>query len=340
MPRDSNTGEAAFDGAARAIPRAAAAARGVTAPEPTEPWQTAPPVAGQHRELVLQAMETGAIGEATCLYSGHRGGIAEACAPTDRRNHRMTENVTILLAVLVAANILLLLVVIVRSWTQRRRSRRSDALDAITSSPLTRPSAGPRPNTVAASDDVFTAMPANRTDRLTETLLHGEWNRILADEDARIRRYRRPATIVLIELDGFEEFVSALGQSAGDRVLVAVADTLKRHARSSDHVARLGPGRFGLLLPETGEVEAINLTERMRSLCELWLASGSIALRLAIGWASPAADAGLAESYVVAAERMYSELRRGARRATVGSAANTDHAPRTELEGSPSPSAA
>jgi diguanylate cyclase (GGDEF)-like protein len=252
----------------------------------------------------------------------------------------MTENVAILLAVLVAANVLLLLVVLVRAWTQRRRARRRDALDSIASSPITRPSAGPRPITVAASNDGFTTMPANRTDRLTETLLHGEWNRILADEDARIQRYRRPATIVLIELDGFEGFVSALGQAAGDRVLVAVADTLKRHARSSDHVARLGPGRFGLLLPETGEVEAINLTERMRSLCELWLASGSIALRLAIGWASPAAGAGLAESYVVAAERMYSELRLGARRVTASSAENTDEAAKTEREGSRSPSPA
>ena len=252
----------------------------------------------------------------------------------------MTENVAILLAVLVAANVLLLLVLLARSWTQRRRSRGREALDAITSSPVTRPSTGPRPNASsgAGQGDAFSSMPANRTDRLTETLLHGEWNRILADEDARIHRYRRPATIVLIELDGFEGFVSALGQPAGDRVLVAVADTLKRHARSSDHVARLGPGRFGLLLPETGEVEAINLTERIRSLCELWLASGSIALRLAIGWASPAAGAGLAESYVVAAERMYTELRRAAH----GEAASATEPVNgsTEREGSPSPSAA
>jgi len=245
----------------------------------------------------------------------------------------MTENVAILLAVLVAANVLLLLVLLARSWTQRRRSRRRDALDAITSSPVGRPSAGPRPpgTTGAASGDVFSTAPANRTDRLTETLLPGEWNRILTDEDARIHRYGRPATIVLIELDGFDGFVSALGQPAGDRVLVAVADTLKRHARSSDHVARLGPGRFGLLLPETGEVEAINLTERMRSLCELWLASSAIALHLAIGWASPAADAGLADAYLVAAQRMYAEVRRNELHA------DTEQTAAADLQGAASP---
>jgi len=118
-------------------------------------------------------------------------------------------------------------------------------------------------------------------------------------------------------------------------VLIAVTDTLKRHARSSDHVARLGPGRFGLLLPETGEVEAVNLTERLRSLCELWLASGSIALRLAIGWASPSNDAGLADAYVTAAERMYAELRRNARQ-DARVAENGSDVP-SDLEGVASP---
>ena len=61
----------------------------------------------------------------------------------------------------------------------------------------------------------------------------------------------------------------------------------------ADHVARLDPGRFGVLLPETDEVAAINYVERVRRACELWLESGAIALRLAIGWASTTGDPGL-----------------------------------------------
>jgi diguanylate cyclase (GGDEF)-like protein len=248
----------------------------------------------------------------------------------------MPENVAILLAVLVTANIVLVVVALWRNRSERRRAARHDAaIDAIVATPVGRPSAGPRPVTAAAAGGVATAMPATRTDPLTETLLPGEWNRILADEDARIHRYQRLATVVLIELDGLDAFVSVLGQPAGDRVLVAVADTLKRHARSSDHVARLGPGRFGLLLPETGEVEAVNLTERLRSLCELWLESGSIALRLAIGWASPLAEGGLAEAYAEAQERMYAELRRHERQVAMAEAADT--VAEGELEGAPTP---
>ena len=139
------------------------------------------------------------------------------------------------------------------------------------------------------------------------------WSRILGDEAARIKRYHRPATVVMIELDGLDRFVERLGHDAGDRIVPAVADTIRRLARDADHVARLGPGRFGILLPETDEVAAINYVERVRRSCELWLESGAIAMRLAIGWAGTAGDPDLAEVQRIATERMFTELRRGAR---------------------------
>ena len=91
----------------------------------------------------------------------------------------------------------------------------------------------------------------------------------------------------------------------------ALADTLSRLARGADHVARLGPAGSAVLLPETDEVAAINYVERVRAACELWLESGAIALRLAIGWASTAGDPTLADADRASpTERMYVELRR------------------------------
>ena len=244
----------------------------------------------------------------------------------------MPDNVLILLAILVAANVVLIIVAIVRSFTRSRREARftepavSEELPPLP--PATRSFTPVLPN-------VDTSQPASRTDPLTGMLLPGEWNRILADEDARINRYGRPATIVILELDGLDRLVAALGHEAGDRVLPAVADALSRHARGADHIARLGPGRFGVLLPETGEVEAVNYVERVRQVCELWLESGAIALRLAIGWASPAVDATLADAFAEAQERMYAELRRTARRST-DTASNGPHPP-PGLEGARSP---
>ena len=116
------------------------------------------------------------------------------------------------------------------------------------------------------------------------------FSRLVADEDARIARYHRAATVVIFELEGLDRLVERLGDEAGDRIVPAVADTLRRLARAADHVARLGPGRFGALLPETDEVAAINYIERVRKACDLWLETGAIAMRLAIGWAGTAGD--------------------------------------------------
>lgn len=137
--------------------------------------------------------------------------------------------------------------------------------------------------------------------------------RLVADEDARIARYHHPATIVVFELDGFDRLVERLGRDAGDRVLPAVADTIRRLGRSADHVGRIGTSRFATLLPETDEVAAINYLERVRRACEIWLESGAIALRLAIGWAGTSGEPTLVEAQRIAMSRMYSELRRGSR---------------------------
>ena len=139
------------------------------------------------------------------------------------------------------------------------------------------------------------------------------WSRILGDEAARIKRYHRPGTVVMIQLDGLDRFVDRLGHDAADRIVSVVADTILRLARDADHVARLGPGRFAVLLPETDEVAAINYVERVRRSCELWLESGAIAMRLAIGWAGTTGDPDLAEAQRIATERMFTELRRSAR---------------------------
>ena len=221
----------------------------------------------------------------------------------------MNDTVLILLAILVATNVVLMAFVVVPTFVRRGRERRfADSLQPVGSDGSSRD----RIYSPAAAlvDD---APAPNRADVLTGLLLPSEWNRILGDEDARVRRYGRPATIVLIELDGLDRLTGALGQGAGDRVTRAVADTLSRHARGADQLARLELGRFGVLLIETGEVEAVNYVERVRSACELWLESGAIALRLAIGWAAPPVDGTLTDAVTKAEERIVVELRRNDR---------------------------
>jgi diguanylate cyclase (GGDEF)-like protein len=135
------------------------------------------------------------------------------------------------------------------------------------------------------------------------------WRRAVEDEVTRLARYHRPATVVLVELDGFERFSGRLGQAAGDRVVLATARTLRAHARAADRCARFGQGRFAVLLPETDEVMTINFVERVRLECDRWLEAGEVALRLAIGWTMLDAAEGAAPAIQEAIRRLDAERR-------------------------------
>ncbi len=240
-----------------------------------------------------------------------------------------------ILAAVLAADILV--VVIALAWTQVRRRRGHAAAAAgnqppvghagagmppMASRPGPVPMAGYTPAPVAsAASAVGRGMtpvmtpPETSTDALTGLLNNAAWSRIVVDEEARIRRYRRPATIVMVELQGLDRLIDLMGPASVDRIVPALADQLRRDARESDHVARLGLGRFAILLPETDEILAINYVERVRRACDLWLESGAVALRMAMGWASSAADGSLTDAEGLATDRMFIELRRAERTA-------------------------
>jgi diguanylate cyclase (GGDEF)-like protein len=150
-------------------------------------------------------------------------------------------------------------------------------------------------------------------DPLTGMLDAVAFDEVMDHEDARQQRYGRPATVIVFELDGLAKLVDRLGAEPGDRIETALGDTIRRLARGADHVARLERGRYAVLLPETDEVAAINYVERIRRACDLWLESGAIAMRLAIGWASTSGDAGLSGAVRAATDRMRFEQRRNAR---------------------------
>lgn len=92
----------------------------------------------------------------------------------------------------------------------------------------------------------------SRTDPLT-----GLWNRryfyeLVTAEVEIERRYGRPASFAFIDLDNFKKVNDTMGHEEGDEVLLAVANILKEHLRSTDSVARLGGDEFAVLLPESG----------------------------------------------------------------------------------------
>jgi diguanylate cyclase (GGDEF)-like protein len=226
----------------------------------------------------------------------------------------MNQNIVALIVGLVAVNLVLITVAVVRSLRRNGRRRREAYLSAMLKPIATADGSADRSLPSASS-------ATSRADSLTGLLVVREWNRLVADEDARVTRYGHPATVVIMELDGLERLNTALGRAAG--------------ARGADQLARIGPSRFGILLPETGEVDAVNYVERIRQASDLWLESGAIALRLSIGWASPGPDASLLDAVGLAHERMFVEQRRGERAANDIEIEGPP--PVHDIEGSPSP---
>jgi diguanylate cyclase (GGDEF)-like protein len=216
-----------------------------------------------------------------------------------------------ILAAVLIADILVVAIALIWTRYQQRRDRAGTPMPVAPATPP-RPITGATPMTSRAYP-AATAINDPTTDPLTGLLMAGAWSRIIVDEEARIRRYHRPATVVIIEIEGLDRLVARLGPGSVDRIVPAVADTLRRGAREADHVARLATGRFAILMPETDEILAINYVERVRKACDLWLESGAVSLRLAIGWASSSGDGSLVDAEALATDRMYGELRRVSR---------------------------
>ena len=86
----------------------------------------------------------------------------------------------------------------------------------------------------------------------------------LKKEFTRARRYRNWLSLILIDIDNFKEYNDNNGHLAGNRVLIRVANTIKRSVREMDLVARWGGEEFVLLLPEINISNGMIVAEKIR----------------------------------------------------------------------------
>jgi diguanylate cyclase (GGDEF)-like protein len=86
----------------------------------------------------------------------------------------------------------------------------------------------------------------------------------LARECARAQRYDRRLALVVLDVDDFKETNDRIGHLAGDAVLAAVADRLRRAVRRADLACRVGGDEFAVILPEAGTRDAEQLYRRIQ----------------------------------------------------------------------------
>jgi diguanylate cyclase (GGDEF)-like protein len=94
-----------------------------------------------------------------------------------------------------------------------------------------------------------------------------------------------------MDLDHFKDINDAYGHQTGNIVLREVAGVIKQCIRDVDIVARYGGEEFVVILPQTGDHDALTIAERIRSTIEKYYFSNArgqrdIQMTVSIGVAS------------------------------------------------------
>lgn len=102
------------------------------------------------------------------------------------------------------------------------------------------------------------------TDALTGLPNHRAFQERLAAEVARSRRYGRPVSLAILDLDHFKRLNDAHGHPMGDAILVEVGHRLTSCTRREELIARVGGEEFAWILPECDITTAVEAIERAR----------------------------------------------------------------------------
>ncbi len=102
------------------------------------------------------------------------------------------------------------------------------------------------------------------TDGLTSLYNRRYFEERLEEETRRARRYNRPMSIMMLDIDFFKHYNDNNGHLKGDKVLQEIAQVLMRFSRETDITARYGGEEFVMILPETDADNSRLLGDRIR----------------------------------------------------------------------------
>ncbi|MEP1594222.1 MAG: GGDEF domain-containing protein, partial [Halieaceae bacterium] len=77
-------------------------------------------------------------------------------------------------------------------------------------------------------------------------------------------RYRRPSTLVLLDIDHFKDINDRFGHAAGDEALKLLVNLISSRIRGVDTLCRYGGEEFAVLLSETSARHGVRLADELR----------------------------------------------------------------------------
>lgn len=102
------------------------------------------------------------------------------------------------------------------------------------------------------------------TDSLTGLHNHRYFKQYFKQEMGRAKRYHKPFSIIMMDVDDFKSFNDSYGHSTGDDLLAIMGTVILDTIRGVDVAFRYGGEEFIVLLPETRLEKAILAAERLR----------------------------------------------------------------------------
>jgi diguanylate cyclase (GGDEF)-like protein len=147
-------------------------------------------------------------------------------------------------------------------------------------------------------------------DELTRLYSRREFDNILRAEFERRRRYGRDLSLLLLDADHVAEFHD--GSTSKTYLLQEVATIFRQVLRANDVGGRVTPERLGLVLPETDEIRAQLVADKIRAAVGRhefigMLADGGTRVTVAAGIAMASDDFDSAEEFFAAAEAALGE---------------------------------
>ena len=103
----------------------------------------------------------------------------------------------------------------------------------------------------------------SKTDQLTGLANRRHFQEVLECFYHQSRRYNRPLSLIVLDVDFFKAVNDTVGHQAGDEVLCRVAQAIQNACRKADMPVRLGGDEFAVLLPETFSDDAESVARRI-----------------------------------------------------------------------------